>query len=674
MKSVLPKYLVAELHPSLNQNIDIDKLTSGSTKVCTWVGLECKHVWDASVRARVRGDKCPYCSNRAVLIGFNDLATTQPVIASEWHPTLNGDLKPTDITAGSRKVVYWLGKDCSHVWDCAVKLRRQYGCPVCSGKRVVADINDLPTLNHSLAAEWHPTLNGDFTPVGVSPNSHKKAWWLCPTCEHSWEAQIKSRNNGRGCPACSRKVVLSAENSLAATHPDIAAEWHPILNGDLKPNEVLSGSGKIAVFLCKAKNHEWKTSIQSRVLSGTCAFCKAIPNPSLARGKSNLLLPRMTWDVQRNSSMQKDCGLTSGSRQLVYWKCEMGHSGQTPYWFLLREKACLYCSSKKVLAGFNDLATTCPEVAIEWHPTLNGDLTPSQVTVGSGRMVYWICDKNHVWEAAVYSRTGNSKAGCPTCNAHNFISQPEKDLYEFITGLGFAVKQSDRSVLKNVSARELDLIVPERMFAVEFNGLYWHSELAGKGPEYHLTKFTAAQAAGVELLQVWEDDWVNRRETVLHTIASRLCAVQAVPSGELFPIELTVSQASEFLDAYCIQGAVSAEVFYGLQDDAGTLHAVLALDVDTHSAEVVRFVSRGNAGSGFVELLTHAVDVLQLSTVFTVVDNAVNHAGVFEEAGFVKTEEIAPAAYSIVNAARVADSSGMNRIWDAGKTKYRFSA
>jgi len=210
------------------------------------------------------------------------------------------------------------------------------------------------------------------------------------------------------------------------------------------------------------------------------------------------------------------------------------------------------------------------------------------------------------------------------------------------------------------------------MFAVEFNGLYWHSELAGKGSEYHRSKFVAARAAGVELLQVWEDDWMNRRAAVLHTIASRLGAVQSAASGELTPIELTRTQVGEFLDAYAIQGAVSADVFYGLQDAAGVMQAVLALDVGTHSAEVVRFAARGNAGSGFSELLTHAVNTLQLTTVTAVVDNAVDDTGMFEAFGFAKTGDIAPASYNVVKASRVTDVGGGNRIWDAGKCAYQF--
>ena len=68
-----------------------------------------------------------------------------------------------------------------------------------------------------------------------------------------------------------------------------------------------------------------------------------------------------------------------------------------------------------VLAGFNDLQTCEPAIAAQWHPTLNGSLTPDTVTYGSKKKVWWQCPEGHVWRAVVYSRTGAKKCGCPVC-------------------------------------------------------------------------------------------------------------------------------------------------------------------------------------------------------------------------------------------------------------------
>ena len=76
---------------------------------------------------------------------------------------------------------------------------------------------------------------------------------------------------------------------------------------------------------------------------------------------------------------------------------------------------CPYCAGRSVMPGFNDLATIEPEVAKEWHPTMNAVLTPEQVTAGSSKQVWWQCSDGHAWKARVSSRTSRKRPGCPVC-------------------------------------------------------------------------------------------------------------------------------------------------------------------------------------------------------------------------------------------------------------------
>jgi hypothetical protein len=82
----------------------------------------------------------------------------------------------------------------------------------------------------------------------------------------------------------------------------------------------------------------------------------------------------------------------------------------------LHGSGCPYCAGVKVLPGFNDLATLEPKVAEQWHPTLNGSLTPEQVTTGSHRTAWWICSEGHIWKTIIFSRAGPQKTGCPVCS------------------------------------------------------------------------------------------------------------------------------------------------------------------------------------------------------------------------------------------------------------------
>ncbi len=99
-----------------------------------------------------------------------------------------------------------------------------------------------------IALEWHPTLNGLDKAEQYSCGSNKRVWWL-GQCGHAWMATIKARVTYKtGCPYCAGNKVLKGFNDLKTKSPQIAEEWHPVLNGDLKPDEVLAGSNK-KVFL-----------------------------------------------------------------------------------------------------------------------------------------------------------------------------------------------------------------------------------------------------------------------------------------------------------------------------------------------------------------------------------------------------------------------------------------
>ncbi|MBQ8623595.1 MAG: zinc-ribbon domain-containing protein [Oscillospiraceae bacterium] len=76
-------------------------------------------------------------------------------------------------------------------------------------------------------------------------------------------------------------------------------------------------------------------------------------------------------------------------------------------------RGCPYCSGKKILSGYNDLATTNPNLATEWHPDKNGVLLPTMVSPGSHKKVWWLCKKGHEWQASIENRSKGSS--CPIC-------------------------------------------------------------------------------------------------------------------------------------------------------------------------------------------------------------------------------------------------------------------
>ena len=129
MLTINPK-LASEWHPTKNKDLKPSDFMPGSNKIVWWI-CEKGHEWENSINVRNGGNNCPYCANQMVLIGYNDLATTNRKLALQWHPTKNGDKKPTDYTAGANKKAWWIC-DLGHEWEAYISSRSKgAGCQKC---------------------------------------------------------------------------------------------------------------------------------------------------------------------------------------------------------------------------------------------------------------------------------------------------------------------------------------------------------------------------------------------------------------------------------------------------------------------------------------------------------------------------------------------------------------
>ena len=125
-----------------------------------------------------------------MLPGFNDLASRFPELVSQWDTEKNDALTPQQVTPYANRKVWWRCPK-GHVYQATVFSRTMNGsgCPYCAGKKVLPGFNDLSTREPELAKQWHPTLNGNFTPEMVTVGSHHKVWWICPQ-GHVWKLSL----------------------------------------------------------------------------------------------------------------------------------------------------------------------------------------------------------------------------------------------------------------------------------------------------------------------------------------------------------------------------------------------------------------------------------------------------------------------------------------------------
>ena len=375
-------------HPELAQEalFDASTVVAGTHKKLPWrctVG----HEWEAVVKSRaLAGRGCPVCGGQQVLPGFNDLATTHPELATE------AVFDPTSVVAGTHKKLPWRCSE-GHGWEAVVGSRAAgAGCPVCSGSRVWPGLNDLATLHPDVAEE------ALFDPSTVTASSGRRMSWRC-TVGHEWEAAVSNRTaQGQGCPYCSNRRVLPGFNDLATTHPGLVPE------ALFDATAFTFGSSKRLQWRC-SKGHEWTTSVAARASSGEgCSVCGG---KTIVSGVNDLATthPNLVSEALFDATT-----VIAGTHQKLAWRCSEGHEWKAKVKSrALAGRGCPFCSNKNVLPGFNDLATTHPELAME------ALFDATAVTYGSSDLLLWRCSEGHEWKTAPNHRTKRND-GCPVCS------------------------------------------------------------------------------------------------------------------------------------------------------------------------------------------------------------------------------------------------------------------
>lgn len=465
LKSRYPQ-LVTEWDYDKNE-IAPNEVVYGSAKKVWW---KCKqgHEWQAAINKRITGVGCPYCSNHAVLSGDNDLLSNYPDLAQEWNYEKNGQLLPNQVLYGSHMSVWWVDEH-GHEWKAPIRSRvKGCGCPYCAGQRLLKGFNDLLSQEPQIAKEWNYDRNGELKPDDVYVRGVKKVWWICAK-GHEWqEAPVARTQNGYSCPYCSNKRVLTGYNDLATTNVEIASEWHPTKNGKLTPHDVTDGSGKTVWWLGKC-GHEWKASINGRCRRGDgCPYCY---NNKLLIGFNDLATadPDLAneWHPTKNGDL-KPSDVMRGSGKKVWWKCAQGHEWITSVGHrMISKSGCPYCYGNKLLAGYNDLETVCPELAKEWHPTKNGKLTPRDVTSSCNTKVWWLGRCGHEFKTMVSDRKHGG--GCPICNSESLTSFPEQAIFFYVQK--YCQDAENRYI---DDKNEIDVYIPSLNIGIEYDGIYYH--------------------------------------------------------------------------------------------------------------------------------------------------------------------------------------------------------
>lgn len=111
-------------------------------------------------------------------------------------------------------------------------------------------------------------------------------------------------------------------------------------------------------------------------------------------------------------------------------------------------------------------------------------------------------------------------SGCPYCSKCKITSKGEKEVLKYIQTIYFGkIIENDRKLL---NGKELDILIPDLNLAFEYNGEYWHNKREQESPGYHFLKEEQCRQAGIELINIWENDWKTSKKEIKHLLKTKI--------------------------------------------------------------------------------------------------------------------------------------------------------
>ena len=261
-----------------------------------------------------------------------------------------------------------------------------------------------------------------------------------------------------------------------------------------------------------------------------------------------------------------------------------------------------------------------------------------------------VCKLHGVFDQKAYDHIDG--VGCPSCAATG-PSKGQLELAEFLSGLGFDIKVNYRYGTDH--KREVDVFVPSKLFGIEFHGIYFHSSKFVPS-NYHLTKHNELRSCGLDVLQVFSDEWSFRSEQVKQIIRARLGLTKSIGARQCKLVSVDSPTAVKFYKDYHIQGSPVGGQHLGLSF-GGRLVSVMSMSKkgssrrgssECGSWELSRYASANVRVSGGASRLLKAHLVSTKATkIVSFSDNRYFSGGMYRALGFVNEKVIQP-SYSYI--------------------------
>lgn len=506
-------------------------------------------------------------------------------------------------------------------------------------------------------------------------NANTKFRYVCPN-GHEREMSWNKWQGGRRCPYCTENGRVR-DRDIEYIRSEFEKEGYTLLS-----KEYIDCETKLD-YICP-NGHKYSTSWDSWSSKGNrCAICSN-------NVKLNIEFIRSEFEKEGYTLITKEY---KNAYQYLEYICPEGHYGKIRWvqWYVgdNHGNRCLECSGKKR----HSIDFIKAEFGKENYTVINEEY------INGKQKLNFICPNGH--EHSIAWNNWQQGQRCYKCNT-NGTSKGEQSLLDSVRAASSELYfiERDRHL---ISPYELDILSENKKLAIEYCGLYWHSELAGKDKKYHLNKLDMCTKKGYNLITVFEDEWVNKREIVesrllnllgskdLKTIYARKCVIK----------EITPSEARVFCEQNHLQGYTGSRIKLGAYYN-GELVSVMTFAKPSISKgsnpnelgtwELSRFCSKLNYRVIGIasKLLKHFERNYDWNRIFSYADRRWSTGNVYEKIGFNLVGNTKPNYWYFKKANRVhrfslrkkpeepknttewilRQAEGWNRIWDCGNLKY----
>ena len=405
---------------SPNNTIPIEELVKCDKRSTLWICKNGHEQPKTCEKIAYEGLLCRKCYEESIMENTQHLTDVYPQIRNIWDYEKN-DKTPDVIPLSSRDTFYF---KCSfgHEYPNEIRavLNNSCECLVCTNKKVVAGYNDFKSRYPELAEKLSPELQKVADRIFGAESKYLK--WICSICGGEYSDAVGNMLKGiNNCPYCAGKKAMSGFNDIKTLHPELVER----LSSELRniAEDIVAKDEKVLSWECPNCRGDYYDMIGNLAKGiDNCPYCN---NKKVLEGFNDLasihpeLMEKLTSQLRQvaNKIICKD-------EKYLTWICPTCHGEYSDSIgnILNGIDNCPYCNNKKVLSGFNDLATRNPDLVDEAYLVGNymigTDLSKSKND--SNKLAYWICqDCKHIYPMKIADRVLKDERGhnpCPRCN------------------------------------------------------------------------------------------------------------------------------------------------------------------------------------------------------------------------------------------------------------------